>query len=79
MSTYSTDGRTNERMDERTDGRVVRWTEDGRIDRVVRSFVRSFVRRRNGEETKGDVDETGGGDGGEVSDESCGVDERERE
>ena len=38
-----------------------------------------FVRRRNGEETKGDVDETGGGDGGEVSDESCGVDERERE
>ena len=43
------------------------------------SSVRSFVRRRNGEETKGDVDETGGGDGGEVSDESCGVDERERE
>ena len=59
--------------------RVVRWTEDGRIDRVVVVVVGSFVRRRNGEETKGDVDETGGGDGGEVSDESCGVDERERE
>ena len=61
--------------------RVVRWTEDGRIDRVV--VIGSFVRRRrrNGEETTGDVDETGGGDGGEVSDESCGVgvDERERE
>jgi len=62
---------------ERTRWRV-RWTEDGRIDRVV-VVIGSFVRRRNGEETKGDVDETGGGDGGEVSDESCGVDERERE
>ena len=47
--------------------------------RTGESTASSSVRRRNGEETKGDVDETGGGDGGEVSDESCGVDERERE
>lgn len=37
----------------------------------MRSERAACLRRRHGEETAGDVDEAGGSDGGEVSDESC--------
>jgi len=46
---------------------------DGSLTRVRNERVCRASKRRHGEETTGDVDETGGGDGGEVSDESrCG-------